>query len=310
MGPNAMLDDALRPTASSPARAPEDPERIEDLTRVCVEDLLSAFGLGPGRPGRGAFRHPLELLARVPARRFARQVSAYDRVVGESGLGAGGAWALERMARRAEVEGRENVPREGPLLLVANHPGLADTVTLFAAIPRPDLRVVAAERPFLAALPNTSRYLLTVDEASPERLGVVRAVARHLRVGGAVLTFPGGRIEPDPAVLPGAVEALGRWSGSVELFARLAPGLTVVPAVVSGVLSPRALRNLLTLLRRGREDREWLAATLQMMTPALRNVTTRVAFGRPVRAEGSPDGAVSQAVLAEARRLMERCWAR
>jgi hypothetical protein len=287
----------------NPAHEPEParPERVETLTRVCAEELLEAFGLG------GGFL-PLELLARIPAERLARQVATYDEIVGESGLAAGGAWALERMARYAEVEGRENVPAKGPVLLAANHPGLADSVALFSVVPRRDLRVMAAERPLLEALPNTSRHLIPVSDGSSGRLGAVRTAARHLRRGGAVLTFPGGRIEPDPAVLPGAGEALERWSESLDLFARLVPDLTVVPAVVSGVLSPAALRNPLTFVRRTRRDREWLAASLQMLTPALRNVTTRVAFGRPVRARDVvPDGTVKEAVIGETRRLIERC---
>jgi hypothetical protein len=303
-----MLDDA----SQQPVISPEPPavsersEQVEVLTKVCVDDLLSAFGLGKLRYGR----YLLELLSRVPARRLAHLVATYDEIVGESGLAAGGAWAVERMARRVEVEGLEKVPREGPLLLAANHPGLSDTLVLFANTPRPDLRVVAAERPFLDALPNTSRYLLTVDERSPGRFGLVRTATWHLRGGGAVLTFPGGKIEPDPAVLPGAVEALEHWSASMDLFARLVPDLVVVPVIVSSVLSPTALRNPLTFLRRRKEDREWLAATLQMMTPALRNVTTRVAFGQPVHATGSFDEPVSRAALGEARRLIERGGAR
>ena len=306
-----MLNDAPQTPSLVPSRAPASgrPGQITTLTRVCADELLYAFGLG-GLLQRGVARRPLELLSRVSARRLARQVATYDRVVGESGLRAGGAWALERMARRVEVEGKENVPREGPLLIAANHPGLGDSLALFATIPRTDLRVVAAERPLLDALPNTSRYLLTVAEASPGRFGLVRAATRHLKDGGAVLTFPGGRIEPDPAVLPGAVEALERWSASVGLFARLVPGLTVVPAIVSGVLSPTALRNPLVFLRRKQEDREWLAATLQMMTPMLRNVTTRVAFGQPVRVEDPSGRVVDRAVQEEARCLIERCKAR
>jgi hypothetical protein len=166
---------------------------------------------------------------------------------------------------------------------------------------------MAAQRPLLAALPNTSRYLIPVPEGQSGRLGAVRTAARHLRAGGAVLTFPGGRIEPDPAVLPGALEALERWSESLDLFARLVPGLTVVPAVVSGVLSPTALRNPLTFVRRQSRDREWLAATLQMLTPALRDVTTEVAFGSAVRAGEVPDGSIREAVVGETRRLIERC---
>ena len=290
----------LNPT---PEPTPGRSERVEVLTRVCTEELLDAFGLGGLERGR----RPLELLSRVPARRLARQVATYDEIVGESGLAAGGAWAVGRMARRLEVEGRETVPPEGPLLLVANHPGLADALALFATVPRRDLRVVAAERPFLEALPNTSRHLIPVSETSPRRSGAVRTATRHLREGGAILTFPGGEIEPDPAVLPGAVEALERWSGSLDLFARLVPDLAVVPAVVSGVLSPTALRNPLTFVRRQPRDRQWLAASIQMVTPALRNVATRIAFGRPARTE---DGAVRETVLDEMRRLIERYEAR
>src|SRR3712207_4747472 len=177
----------------SPAREPKRPraERVEVLTQVCVDELLGAFGLSNALP-------PLRRLARPPAERLARQVATYDELVGESGLAAGGAWALARMSRRAVIEGRENVPTEGPVLLAANHPGLADSIALFANVPRRDLRVMAAQRPLLVALPNTSRYLIPVPEGQSGRLGAVRTAARHLREGGAVLTFPGGRIEPDP----------------------------------------------------------------------------------------------------------------
>ena len=271
---------------------------LERLTELCVEDLICAFGLGGVRYGRAL----MESISRIPARRLAHQILTYDRIVGESGLGTGGAWALKRLSRNTSIEGQEHVPRDGPLLLVSNHPGLADAVALFAATPRDDLRVIAADRPFLEALPNTSRYLLSVRDTSAGRSGVVRTAVRQLRGGGAVLTFPGGRIEPDPAVLPGAVEALSRWSSSGDLFARLVPGLVVVPVVVSGVISPSALRNPLIHLRRRRRDREWLAATLQVLVPALRNVDARVDFGRPIHAE---PGSVGGAVIEETRRLME-----
>ena len=104
--------------------------------------------------------------------------------------------------------------------------------------------------------------------------------------------------------MPGAVEALGRWSANVDLFARLAPNLTVVPVVVSGVLSPAAFRSPLTCLRRRKEDRQWLASNLQMLVPALRNVSQRVTFGPPISARAGE--AISTVVLREVRRLMER----
>src|ERR687890_1659026 len=210
------------PTATEELQANSgSDDHLERLTRLCVDDLISAFGLG--RVGYG--RAVMESISRRPARRLARQVLTYDRIVGESGLGTGGAWALKRLSRNTSIEGQANVPRVGPLLLVSNHPGLADAVALFAATPRDDLRVIAADRPLLETLPNTSRHLMTVAETPGGRSMVARAAARHLRGGGSVLTFPGGRIEPDPAVLPGAVEALDRWSASADLFARLIPEL-------------------------------------------------------------------------------------
>ena len=270
-----------------------------------MDDLLGAFGLGGLRRGR----RPLELIFRIPVRRLVLQIATYDEIVGESGLVAGGAWALERMVHRVEVEGQEHVPCEGPLLLVSNHPGLADAVALFAAAQRQDLHVVAAKWALLEAIPNTSRYLLTVAEGCSGRFGLVRAAAGHLRRGGALLNFPGGRMEPDAAVLPGAIEALGQWSASVDMFARLAPDLVVVPVVVSGVLSPLALRNPLTYLRRQADDRRWLASNLQMLVPTLRNVTTKVIFGTPIHPADAEDHA-SQKVLAEMRYLLERCEVR
>ncbi|MCW5658883.1 MAG: hypothetical protein KIT60_14365 [Burkholderiaceae bacterium] len=268
---------------------------------MCVDDLLSGFGLGGLKRGRRL----LEWISRIPAQRVAGQIAHYDQIVGESGLREGGTWALQRMARRVEIEGRERVPSEGPLLLCSNHPGLSDAVALFSSIPRVDLRIVAAQWALLDALPNTSRHLITLAKASSNRVTVLKSAARHLQRGGALLNFPAGRMEPDPAVLPGAVKALARWSTSVDLFARLAPDLTIVPVAVSGVFSPIALRNPLTRLRRREEDRWWLASNLQMLVPALRNVTVRVTFGVPVRTADAGD-AVSARVLAQMRRLLER----
>src|SRR5918995_324186 len=167
---------------------------------MCAEDLLEDFGLGSGT-------RTLDLLARVPAERLARQVATYDEIVGESGLAPGGAPARGRVGRRAGFEGRENVPTEGPVLLAANHPGLADSIALFANVPRRDLRVMAAQRPLLAALPHTSRYLIPVPEESPGRLGAVRSAARHLRRGGGGPNLPRGGVEAGPTVASRALEA-------------------------------------------------------------------------------------------------------
>lgn len=276
---------------------------------------MEAFGLCrtwtgvPGGRGGRLRRLATRVAApvyRLPAARLARQVALYDGIVGERGLGAGGAWAAERLSRSISVSGAEGIPDEGPVLVVSNHPGLADSLSLFAAIPREDLRVVAAERAFLRALPNTSRYLISVDDGPggrPTGLGSLRRASRHLRRGGTLLTFPRGGIEPDPASMPGAEASLGGWRPNLDLFVRLAPEVTVVPAIVSEVISPTALANPMTRLRRLPEDRRWLAASLQMLVPALRDVHTEVRFGRPVY-RGGDAAEVSEEVLGEARRMI------
>ena len=80
------------------------------------------------------------MLARPAAETFARDVIAYDDAVGASGWQAGGATLVKRYVGGLKVAGVENIPREGPTLILSNHPGLTDSVALFASIPRNDLR--------------------------------------------------------------------------------------------------------------------------------------------------------------------------
>jgi len=301
------------PTPTSPysavtwsAQAPgatEAAAQLATLTQINIDEFLAALGLIgllPTHPGRRL----IEWVCRRPAQHFARRILAYDNLVGAAGLQAGGTWALHHCIRRLEVQGQAHIPRQGALLVVANHPGLYDALALFASLPRDDLRIVAAERPFWQALPHTERHLFYVQQTSSQ-LKLVRQVAQHLRRQGTLLLFPGGKIEPDPALLPDAAATLDAWSESVDLFARLVPDLTIVPALVSGVLSPAALRHPLTRIRRTEVDRRWLGATLQFIRPA--DVTVRVSFGPPIVAGNRPGTQAdlpSRMVPAAMRRLI------
>ncbi|MCX7790641.1 MAG: glycerol acyltransferase [Chloroflexaceae bacterium] len=267
-----------------------------DLTWLNIADLRSAFGITAATPLRGL----ADVLFHVPARNFALQVLALDALVGREGLRAGGAWICGQLSRGVEIWGAPP-PATGPALIVANHPGLLDAAALFASIPREDLRVLAITRPFLRALPHIAGRLFTVGDTPAARMAAARRAARHLRAGGALLTFPAGRIEPDPASLPGAEDAVASWSQGVDQIVQLAGAVTVVPAIVAGVLTPAAVKHPLTRLRRHADDRRWLAAILQLMLPWLQHTTVQVRFGRPIAATGAP---VSAAVAAEARRLI------
>jgi hypothetical protein len=277
---------------------------LEELIRINTRDMLESFGLGKVRRGR-------RLLAAAcywPARRFALTVLEFDRRVAHDGLRPAAQWGLRQFAAGVDFLGGECLPKTGPVLFVANHPGITDTLALFAALPRDDLHTVAAVRPFLTALNNITQRLIYVEEDAHAHLGVVRSVRGHLRRGGSVLTFPGGKIEPDPAVLRGASAALDDWTDSIGLFARLVPEVQIVPLLVRGVFSPHALASPLTRLRRTPGDRERFAAMLQVAAPRLYPVRVTVTAGGPLPAgellTQSSSAAVKQAVVAAMRRLL------
>ena len=289
----ALIARAVLPVARAQAA------QCELLTRITIDDVLGAFGLDHVRCGRGV----LEALVGAPARRFARQIVTYDALVGSAGLQAGHAWLLSQFVARVVVHGREHLPPTGPLLIVANHPGSSDGSALLAVLGRPDLRVVVAPHAFLRALPQTSRYLFFRDPPPAVGLALLHAVVRHLRGGGAVLLFPAGAIEPDPAVHPGAAEALQRWSRSSTTLARLVPGLVVVPTAVWGVLARGAAHHPLTRLRRTSAERRRLAALFQMLIPAYHRVSVQVRFGAPIQAAAAT-GDVHAQVCGAMRQLL------
>ena len=277
------------------------------LTAINLDDLVSSFGWQQ-RPVLAGW---LRRVFHNPARKFALQMLDFDRAVGENGLPLGAQHGLYNFVRDVRAFGCENIPAGGPVLFLSNHPGIADTLCLFTAIARRDLRIIALDRPFLQSLPNVSSHLFYISDDAGERRGVVRKVAAHLRGGGAVLTFPAGEIEPDPDVYPGALQALSGWTDSAALFVRFAPETRIVPVLVRHVLWEKAVRHPLVWLKRSRFERERLGAAFQLLAYMLfdvRPVTVRVQFAKPVTVAevGSTDvAAIHAAILARMRGLIQ-----
>lgn len=267
------------------------PSPLQTLTKINLEDLVTSFGWQK--------QHLLAAILRGlfigPARKFAQQMVDYDDLVGQMGLHEASCRLLQnRYVHDLRVHGREHVPASGPILVLSNHPGMADTVSLFAAIDRPDLRIIAMHRPFLSSLVNISKQLSYISDDPGERMRAVRQVSAHLRAGGAALTFPAGKIEPDPDVHSDAMESLCDWTDSGAIFLRFAPETKIVPVLVSGVVWEKAARHWLTRLKQTREDRERLAAALQllaMIVGGARPTTVHVHIARPITAQeaGSAD---------------------
>lgn len=221
-------------------------------------------------------------LARPASRRFAEQILTFDHKVGVNGLQAGSQWLTKQFVSEVWSSRVDQIPKSGPVLFTSNHPGMADTVSLFATIPRPDLKILAAMRPFLLSLPNVTHHLIYISEDTNDRMRVIRETVTYLKQGGAVLTFPAGKIEPDPQVMPGAIASLDGWGESIAMFARLVPQTYFVPTIVAGVISKHALQNPLTRLRRTQINRERMAAGLQVMFKRYHHVKVHVNFGNPM----------------------------
>jgi hypothetical protein len=138
----------------------------------------------------------------------------------------------------------------------------------------------------MEGLRNAADHLIyTPRKGVHERMMVVRSAIRHLKDGGAVLIFPSGRIDPDPALSPEAAQDLGRWSHSVELMLHQVPQTQVLLTVVSNVLSARWRWNPLVRLMgddlKQRTVAEFLQVIQSLILPRFNRVAPRLTFSDP-----------------------------
>ena len=255
-----------------------------------------------GRPA-GLRVELVRRLIRPLASHVAGRFIAYDRALGETGMHNGSTWIVDDATGGLHVEGRERVPDDGPLLVVANHPGISDAVALLAALGRDDAWIVTANYPFLRAMRLASRRFLFVSDDPADRLSAFRSIVSRLRAGDTVIVFPAGGLELDPALSrDAALASLATWSRSIELLARLVPDTLVVPAAISGVVSESAFDHRLARRREPQKERQRMATLLQVVLPAYRSNRVRISFGLPIEG-GSPD--LHDAVVVAMRSLID-----
>ena len=110
-------------------------------------------------------------------------------------------WMSAFLDLNMKVAGAENVPTEGPIMFVANHPGgIADGVALWDAVVerRRDL-CFFANRDAVRVCPGLVDQIIPVEwrpgERTPARnRETIRAAAEAMKAGRAVVIFPAGRI--------------------------------------------------------------------------------------------------------------------
>lgn len=148
-------------------------------------------------------------------------------------------WALEHLDVRVDVDPRdlERIPREGPVLVVANHPfGAIEGIALAGILAevRPDVRILANF--LLGRMPQLRDLFVLVDPFGGEgakRANVqgVRDGIRWLKDGGLLATFPAGEVASFDLARRRVVDP--EWSPTVARIARKA-GCPVVPLHFAG----------------------------------------------------------------------------
>jgi 1-acyl-sn-glycerol-3-phosphate acyltransferase len=141
-----------------------------------------------------------------------------------------------RIVFRRRVEGRENLPMQGPVLLALNHQSFLD-IPLVAGSTTRHVSFVAREslarsRPLGWLMRQCGAVL--IQRGKPDR-AALREMVAHLEAGDCVAVFPEGTRSSDGRLQPFRAGAL--------LAARLS-GAPVVPAAIRGTIEawPRGAR--------------------------------------------------------------------
>jgi putative hemolysin len=134
-------------------------------------------------------------------------------------------------------EDLERVPKEGPVVVVANHPyGAIEGLVLMALMTeiRPDFKVLANY--LLARMPKMRPYLVSVDPfgastARTRNLGALKEAIAWLKDGGMLGTFPAGAVSHLRWTRPSVKDP--KWHDSIARLVQRAE-TTVLPLFFEG----------------------------------------------------------------------------
>jgi 1-acyl-sn-glycerol-3-phosphate acyltransferase len=211
---------------------------LKILTDQVIGEVLMNFHLSE----TGVLARLFNLIAYLPAKEFARLIQKTELDVKNSNLHEAAVHILHRFVTRLEIRGYETPP-EGPLLVVANHPGGTDPFVMTAAIDRPDLHILSLEHPTLHFLPNISRHLVFLAEDHSDGHLALRKMISLLREGNSLLIYPGGDLETDPDLFPGSRDNLREWSKSIALLLCKLPDVILQPVIIRGTVSQQAWKS-------------------------------------------------------------------
>jgi hypothetical protein len=280
-------------------------DQVITIRNRIVDEIFFALGLSRN----GQLRRILGPLTYLPAARLARIVAILEDESPKTGISGAAKRILPDLSINVTARGVENLPREGPVLIVSNHPGAYDSVALAASITRQDLKLVASDTSFTRAMINCSQEFIFVSGDTTERMAALRASVQHLRNGGALLIFANGEVEPDPACMPGTELSVQNWSPSLEIMLRKVPQTLLQLVTISGVIKPGFLRNPLIRLRRKPYHRQKMAELFeiiqQMVLPRSIDFHPCILFARPILTSELPQEKMMPEIIEHERQLLK-----
>ena len=188
--------------------------------------------------------------------------------------------AAREFGIRSTVEGVNNIPESGPLIVVANHPkGIPEGLALGAILQqvRPDAKLMVNSK--LTQMPCIEDAVIPVDLTRPGgNAAAVRGMVRQLKDSGTIGIFPAGAISTFSARSLSVTD--DPWSDSVAALARKT-GASVVPVHFSG-------------------NNSWLFHTLTALGRRFRGLLYFHELGRDLRCATSIHARIGKPVSAEA----------
>ena len=140
-----------------------------------------------------------------------------------------GPMIMDMFGSEVRVQGLENLPDEGPVVIVGNHQGYADIAAYFAAFQKFQFGFVAKQE--LRKIPLYGVWIQRVRSVFIERddprasLEAIKRGVEHLEQGFSLVIFPEGTRSKGPQ--PGPF-----MKGSLKLATK--PGVPIVPVSMHG----------------------------------------------------------------------------
>lgn len=140
-----------------------------------------------------------------------------------------GPMVLKTFGSTLTVHGKENIPDEGPVVIIANHQSYSDIPTLFAALPKIPFGFVAKvglrKLPLYGIWIERIRSVFLEREDPKSALKTIREAISYVEKGFSMVIFPEGTRSKGP-----------EWGefmkGSLKLATK--PGVPIIPVSING----------------------------------------------------------------------------